>query len=130
MHSDPETIFQRRALIVIPGTVNYFYNLSGQRVAEALRELGFVVDVSTLVDCPKGDYTCCILSNISEILHAFGDEAGGFAKLDDLRGRCRAMFSLAIDCVSTPWYHRIRDLSAARRGDDPRPRTTRPEPLP
>ena len=26
-------------------------------------------------------------------------------------GRCRAMASLSIDCVSTPWYHRIRDLS-------------------
>jgi len=113
MHSDPETIFQHRALIVIPGTVNYFYNLSGQRVAEALRELGFAVDVSTLGDCPEGDYDCCLLSNITEILHANNDVASGLARIVAIGGRCRAMASLAIDCVSTSWYHRIRDYSAS-----------------
>jgi hypothetical protein len=91
--------------------VNYFYNLSGQRIAEALGELGFDVDVSPLEGYPEGDFDCCMLSNISEILHAYGDEPGGLARIFALRDRCRALVSLAIDCVSTPWYRRIRDLS-------------------
>ena len=111
MHSDSRTR-SRRALIIIPGTVNYFYNLSGRRVAEALRELGFAVDVSTLGDCPQGDYDCGFLSNITEILHAHADVADGLRRIVAIGGRCRLMASLGIDCVSTPWYHRIRDSSA------------------
>jgi hypothetical protein len=40
----------RRALIVIPGVVNPIYNLSSRRIAEALGERGFEVDVGTLGD--------------------------------------------------------------------------------
>jgi hypothetical protein len=110
MDSDPKTTF-RRALIIIPGTVNYFYNLSGHRIAEALRELGFEVNVNTLGECSEDSFDWCLLSNITEILHAYGDEACGLARIGSIGGRCRAMASLSIDCVSTPWYHRIRDLS-------------------
>lgn len=112
MHPDSVATSDRRALIIIPGTVNYFYNLSGRRIAEALGEFGFAVDVRTLMDCPERDYDWCVLSNITEILHSFGDEAGGIAKIGAIRRRCGAMASIAIDCVSTPWYHRIRDLGA------------------
>jgi hypothetical protein len=101
----------RRALIIIPGTVNYFYNLSGRRIGEALQELGFTVAVRTLAECSEDGYDWCVLSNITEILHAYGDEAGGLARIRAIGGRCRALASLAIDCVSTPWYGRIRDLS-------------------
>jgi hypothetical protein len=101
-----------RALVLVPGTVNYFYNQSGRRIAEALGELGFGVDVTTLDACPGGDFEICVLSNISEILHAYGDEAAGLSRVAAVGGRCRAVVSLAIDCVSTQWYARIRDLSA------------------
>src|SRR3954463_9848188 len=111
MHCDAMTTDRRRALIIIPGTVNYFYNLSGQRIAEALRELGFAVDVCTLGDCPGGEYDWCLLSNITEILHAHGDEASGLSRIRRIGERCRAMDSLSIDCVSTPWYRLIRDYS-------------------
>jgi hypothetical protein len=113
MQSD-DSCPSRRALILIPGTVNYFYNLSGRRIAESLRALGFAVDVRTLDECSDQDedeYDWCLLSNISEILHAWGDEAGGLARIGVVGRRCRTLASLAIDCTSTPWYHRIRDLS-------------------
>ena len=61
---------------------------------------------------PDDDYDWCLLSNITEILTAFGDEAGGLARISAIGARCRSMASLSIDCVSTPWYHRIRDLSS------------------
>jgi hypothetical protein len=111
VYPDPKAA-SPRALILIPGTVNYFYNQSGRRIAEALGELGFGVDVTTLEACPEGEFDLCVLSNISEIVHAYGDEAAGLSRLSTVGGRCRAMVSLGIDCVSTYWYHRIQQLSA------------------
>lgn len=106
-----------RALILIPGSMNYFYNQSGRRIAEALEELGVSAEVTTLDSCPGEGYDLCVLSNISEILHSGGDFEQRMARIGDVRARCRAMLSLGIDCVSTPWYHRIRDYSA-RAGAD------------
>jgi hypothetical protein len=103
----------RAALIVIPGDVNYFYNQSGRRIAEALEDLGFGVDVTTLRECPQRDYECCVLSNIAEILHASGNVELGLARIRAIVDRCQTVASLSIDCVSTPWYHRIRDYTAA-----------------
>jgi hypothetical protein len=107
----------RRALVIVPGAVNYFYNQSGRRIAEALQEMGFCVEVCTLGHCPTADYDCCILSNITEILHAGGDVELGLARIRAIRDRCQTVASLAIDCVSTRWYHLIRDYSAAVGAD-------------
>lgn len=113
MKPEPAERAPRRALIIIPGTVNYFYNLSGRRIAEALGEHGFAVEIRTLAECPEvGEYDWCLLSNVTEILHNFGEEGPGLERIASIRRRCRAMASLSIDCVSTPWYHKIRDLSA------------------
>jgi hypothetical protein len=114
VHPDPKAP-SRRALVLIPGTVNYFYNQSGRRIAEALGELGFAVDVTTLDACPEEDFEFCVLSNIAEILHAYGDQDAGLLRVSTIGSRCRAVVSLAIDCVSTPWFARIRDLSAGAR---------------
>jgi hypothetical protein len=111
MHSDFRAT-SRRALVIIPETVNYFYNLSGRRIAEVLGDLGFVVDLSTLAKCPHHAYDFGLLSNITEVLHAFGDVDLGLRRLSAIRDRCRVVASLAIDCVSTRWYHFIRDYSA------------------
>ncbi len=112
MNSDADSTPTRRALVVIPGTVNYFYNQSGHRIADSLRELGFEVDVSTLGGLPGGDYTLCVLSSITEILFGYGDEAAGLGKIRELRRRCGAMTSCGIDCVATPWYHRLHEMTA------------------
>jgi hypothetical protein len=106
-----------RALVLIPKTVSYFYNLSGHRIAEAVRDLGFDVDVSTLADCAEDEYDWCLLSSINEILQAYGDEVAGLEKIESLRRRWRSMASLTLECASTAWHHRIRDLSL-RAGAD------------
>src|SRR5581483_1290364 len=95
-----------RALIVIPGTVNYFYNQSGRRIGEALQVLGGGVDICTLADCPDRDYDWCIFSNISEVLHATG-ETEGVERIAAVAQRCRHLATCAIDCVRTVWYERI-----------------------
>ena len=103
---------ERRALIVIPGTVNYFYNQSGRRFADALRALDFAVDVCMLKDVPDREYDWCLFSNLSEVLHSFGDEPAAIGRIGEIRRRCRALAACAIDCVGTPWYHRLRELGA------------------
>jgi hypothetical protein len=97
-----------RALIVIPGSVNYFYNQSGRRIGEALQALGGEVDVCTLAECPDQDYDWCIFSNITEVLVASG-EAESIPRIRALARRWRHTASCAIDCVRTVWYERIWD---------------------
>jgi hypothetical protein len=104
-----ETSRIRSALVLIPGMVNYFYNLNGRRIAEALRELHFKVDIGQLATCPEREYDWCILVNITEVLAGFGDQAAGLEKIRALRKRCRAMASCSLDCVATPWYHRLQE---------------------
>jgi hypothetical protein len=98
----------RKALVLIPGAVNYFYNLCGRRLAETLRELSFAVDVCTLADHPAGRYDWCVLSNISEVLHGYGDYDAALTRLRALKKSCGVMTSAAIDSVATPWYQNIR----------------------
>jgi hypothetical protein len=106
------------ARVLIPGRMNYFYNQSGRRVADALRHLGGTVGVSPLADCPTGSpVDLLVASNLSEVLVGFGDHDAGVARVRDLRGRCRAFVSLAIDCVATPWYRRLCELAAECRAD-------------
>ncbi|HTU88641.1 MAG TPA: hypothetical protein VMF69_00955 [Gemmataceae bacterium] len=95
-----------RALVVIPGTVNYFYNQSGRRIGEALQALGGDVDVCTLADCTDRDYEWCIFSNVTEVLFAAG-ETEGAQRIAALARRSRHSASCAIDCVRTVWYENI-----------------------
>lgn len=97
----------RTALVLIPGSINYFYNLNGRRVAEALGELGFAVDVHTLATCPERDYDWCVLVNISEVALSAGDGSAGLEKIRTLGPRWRAAATCALDCVATPWFEAV-----------------------
>ncbi len=101
-----------RTLIVIPGTVNYFYNLSGRRIAESLGELGIEAVVHPLNACPHEDFDLCLLSNISEIIASVGDETIGVEQIRKLKKRSRKLVTLAMECVSTNWYEYNWNLSA------------------
>lgn len=103
----------RTALVLIPGELNYFYNLNGRRIAESLRELEFDVNLTTLRDCPDQPYDWCVLVNISEVVVSYGDQAGAINKLRQLRRQWKAAASCCLDSVQTPWYQRIDDLCAA-----------------
>lgn len=106
-----------RALILVPGSINYFYNLCGRRLADSLASLGIVADIATLDDCPPGEYDWCALSNIAEVVASYGDEREGVAALKSLRRRCRSMASCSMDCVQTPWYKRVCDLGSSVGAD-------------
>lgn len=100
------------ALVIIPGTVNYFYNQTGRRIAEALEHLGIATEVKMLGDCPADGprYDLCILSNLAEILHGFGEETAGLERLISIRRGEPLTLSLALDCVATVWFRRLHEL--------------------
>lgn len=101
------------ALVLIPGVVNYFYNLNGRRMAEALSDLGFQVEVSTLTSCPPGGYDCCVLAAPTEVLFSVGNDRAGLDKLRALRRGWKVLISSALEAVGTPWFDKIRHCCEA-----------------
>jgi hypothetical protein len=90
-------------LIVIPGTVNYFYDLYGRWVAAAYREMGLRVEVHVLPEVPEADYDLCIFSNVCEIEFANRD-LNARDRLRAIRRQSKILISLIADCVHTPWF--------------------------
>jgi hypothetical protein len=82
---------KRRAVVLIQGEVNAFDTISGQRIAEAMNELGFQVDVCTLASCPVGEYDWCMLAAPPEAVLGGGDARGGLGKMRALRCRCKVV---------------------------------------
>jgi hypothetical protein len=107
LHADQ--VSSPRALVLIPGTLNYFYNLAGRRVAQSLRDLGFEVCLETLGAQSGTSYEWCLLSNISEVLHSLGDRERALGKLRELARTCKVMTALSIDSVATVWYRRTQE---------------------
>jgi hypothetical protein len=122
MLSKPAQPSNRRALILVPAGLNYFYEQHGRRLAEVLRILGFAVDVCTLSTFVKRPFDWCVLTNITEILISHAQEgtldvsheitpAQERAALDAirrLRTCCRSIACCSLDCAGTTWYEWIQ----------------------
>lgn len=91
-------------LVIIPGSLNHFYNQTGQRIATALTNLGFAVDVRTLQSAPNSNYDWCLLVSISEITISYGDRDDAIRRIIDLRTRVHHIAAVALDCVRTWWF--------------------------
>ncbi|APW60253.1 hypothetical protein [Paludisphaera borealis] len=117
MNETQKDVGGRRTLVVVPGRLNYFYNQAGRRIAEVLRAMGSSVEIRTLAETDESSFDLAFLCNVSEIVASIGDEAEGLKRLRALRGRCRELLSLSIDCVSTPWYARLCELSRQIQAD-------------
>ena len=92
------------ALVIIPGSLNHFYNQTGQRIATALSNLGFVVAVHTLQSAPADDYDWCLLVSISEITVSYGDRDDAIRRILNLRTHVHHIAAVALDCVRTWWF--------------------------
>jgi hypothetical protein len=106
------------ALVITPTGLNYFHKLHGLRVAEALRELGFGVEVTTLARVPVRSYDWCVLSNVVESVLSYGQEEAAevtgevtpeveraaLAAIRRLRGRARLVSACSLDSAPTHWY--------------------------
>jgi hypothetical protein len=95
-----------RVLIIIPGVVNYFYNQCGYRMAEALGEAGYDVQVSPLNLAPGDRFDLCLVSNIYETLNATEaySRPEALERMRKIRAHSRALACIAIDCASTHWF--------------------------
>lgn len=102
---------QIRCLIIIPGSVNYFYNQCGRRLQESLLEIGVDVTLATLETYTNNTYDICIFTNIHESLFALGNEKEGMIHIQKLIASSKATVTIAIDCVSTPWYGKTDKLA-------------------
>jgi hypothetical protein len=100
-----------RVLIVIPGNVNYFYNLNGRRLAEGLTELGCEAVVHTLRTAPTSGFDWVLLSNVSEILVDFGNEEAGIERLRALGRTCGRITASTLECVQTRWFRANQELN-------------------
>lgn len=101
------------ALVVIPGTVNYFYNTNGRRLAEALGALGYRVELATAREARPGVRDLCLLTNIAEIVHALGGAAVAVGKVRSLVAGARRAAAVSLDSVMTNWFRWSVDLCAA-----------------
>jgi hypothetical protein len=103
-----------RVLVIIPGSVNHFYNLLGRRVASALAELGIRADISTLRECDRPNfprYDWCLLGNLFEILVAHQNNPDGIARVRHILAGCRhGGAGMALDNVRTHWYGVLHDF--------------------
>lgn len=98
------TSLSQTAVVVIPGTANYFYNQAGRRVSAALREAGWQVQLTTLAQLDEQGYAWCFLVNISELLYSRRAEGDGLAKLVQLRARCHKLVQVLLECATTAWF--------------------------
>lgn len=93
-----------RVLVLIPGSVSYFYNVTGRRVADALRTLGCDVDVHTLPSARQGEYDWCLAVDLTEITQAWGDKREAMRRFDEVRAECGRTAVILQECVNTHWF--------------------------
>lgn len=93
-----------RALVIIPGGLNYFYDQAGHRIAEGLQSIGFTVDVATIRDPLDFRYDLCVLVNLYEIAARVGDEGGTVRHIAYLQERCTHIVLALLEDAGVQWF--------------------------
>ena len=97
-----------RALVVIPGGLNYFYDQAGERIAAALRNMGLRAEVATIRSAPSDRrYDWCFFVNVYEIMYGREDEA--LARIAALRKQAECSVAVLLECAATPWFAHSAD---------------------
>jgi hypothetical protein len=99
------TLCRFTALVIIPGTVNYFYNVEGKRLCEALRNMGCHVDVCTIDSYAGQQYDWCFLLNVYEIDFAHRNRQSFLNGIRNLKRNCRRVVPTLLEAVETKWYN-------------------------
>lgn len=102
------------AVVVIPGSVNYFYDRAGERIAAALRGLGWSVRVQTLQSAgtAEAEADLCLLINVSELTASCRDKADALKRIGTLRASCGRTVGVALECGQTSWFASSAYLAA------------------
>jgi len=99
-----------RILIIIPGTVSYFYDEEGRRVAEALRNLGGCVDVETLRSYTPQPYDWCFLMNLSEIEFSMQSKAKTLQHVRHIKSFATRVAMILLESVEMKWFFQSLQL--------------------
>lgn len=93
------------ALVLISGSVNYYYDDVGKRVASALRNLGFRVDVCTLRQASLDQhYDWVFINPVVEVCFPFGNIEEGLRRVEALVTRAPYSANVLLECVQTHWF--------------------------
>ena len=111
------SVTAQSALVVIPGTANYFYNQAGRRVAEALREAGWQAKLTTLTAVDEQEYALTLVVNLSELIFSRRLADDGWERLHALRGRCGKLVQVLLECATTHWFQQACELGAEAKTD-------------
>jgi hypothetical protein len=99
-----------RAVVVIAGNANYFYNTFGERIAEALRNLGASVDIATLHTFEPQDYDCCCLVGLGEIVAGHNDRQVALRRLAEIQACSKLTTVWNFDSMATCWFANTQNL--------------------
>ncbi len=92
------------AVVVVAGSVNYYYDAIGYRIAEALRNIGFQVDACTLRQVKDREYDWSFFMPMNEVCVAFGDVEQGMRRVGQIVARSRNAVDVMLECVQTSWF--------------------------
>jgi hypothetical protein len=98
------------ALVVIPESVNFFNNIAGRRLAEALRQLGWKVRVTSLKDYAGEKAEIAFLVSLVELFVSCGGPEAGRKQLDRLRRHCTSTIMWLLEPTGTPWFENSYQL--------------------
>ncbi|MCE7948942.1 MAG: hypothetical protein DYG88_16085 [Chloroflexi bacterium CFX4] len=98
----------RRVLIVVAGSINYYYDTIGYRLAEAFHNLGSVVDVCTLKTYQPAEYDLTLYVNLYEVAVAYckgqPDLVEAIRLIKAMKARTTQIGVVLLECVQTNWF--------------------------
>ena len=94
-------------LLIIPGSVSYFYDVEGFRIARSLERLGIKTEVCSLSQLPtRRDYDWVVFFNLTEIQLAFGKGEDEFLEaIEERRLRANRSALLLMESLRMTWFY-------------------------
>jgi hypothetical protein len=95
----------QRALVLISGSVNYYYDNIGKRVADGLRNIGFQVDVCTLRQASDAArYDWVFVNPVVEVAYPYGNMEEALRRIEQFVTRAPYSANILLECVQTHWF--------------------------
>ncbi len=93
-----------KALVVISGSITYFYNRAGHRLVEALQGLGISTQLHTMETIPDEQFDWCFLMNITDLVAAYQPYDRAMKRLTQLRQRSKILVLYLMEAIETRWF--------------------------
>jgi hypothetical protein len=102
---NPATPNGQTALVLISGSVNYYYDNIGKRIGDALRNLGFRVEVCTLRQAAIDQaYDWVFVGPVVEVSYPYGNLEEALKRIEAIVTRAKYSANFLLECVQTHWF--------------------------